>query len=186
MRKSREELLAMFPSWNEKRSDIVKTLYGDEPLYTAESFWYKNYLEGYGRCPELDAVEATDAVIFDTYGEFDKYQMLAGEIITEHGNSNNPLCGKVYVELNGRTYDVIMNRMYGKQALTILYFGSSGTSGFSNKDGQRVRLNCKELSKRVIEKVLTNSMEDYGEPVRRFLEVSKELYDMDQTNYIMD
>lgn len=32
MRLSREELLKQYPYWNEENNDIVKVMYGDEPL----------------------------------------------------------------------------------------------------------------------------------------------------------
>ena len=92
------------------------------------------------------------------------------------------------VKYYGKTYDIILNEMYGLHSLTILRLGDK-VKGFCNKDGQGSPANkyrTEELDDETILKVLNVDLSDYGESIHKFIKACKDLYDKDNTNYIMD
>ena len=77
MRLSRNELLEMFPSWNEERHDIVKVFYGDIPLIEWNRAEYEKYSQLEGTLANIEAVEA---YIWTQNGDYSIYRTLIGEI----------------------------------------------------------------------------------------------------------
>ena len=92
------------------------------------------------------------------------------------------------MKYRGKTYDIILNEMYGLHSLTILRLGDK-VKGFCNKDGQGSPSNkhsTEELNDETILKVLNVDLSDYGESIHKFVKACKDLYNKDNTNYIMD
>ena len=61
MRLSREELLKQYPIWNESKHNIVKIMYGDEPLVHYDKNEYLKYHNFWSKdktCANIMAVEA--------------------------------------------------------------------------------------------------------------------------------
>lgn len=183
MRKTREQLLSDMPCWNENRHDIVKVSYGDIPLIHYDQEEYKRYSELTGTLANISAVEA---YMYVCNGTYDTYDTLIGKIhIREDGVV---MAGHVTVKYRGHKYDVILNRMYGLNALDIHRINQSVT-GFSNKDGigspARIQ-NTKELEEETINKIINASMEDFGIGIQRFMEAVRETYKADPKNCIME
>lgn len=180
MRKSREELLEMHPIWNEERHDIVKVMYGDDPLICYNPTTMTK-----------DKIKYEDSVrlfIYSQNGSYKFYRTLQGEIgISDNGNV---LYGDFSVKYNGMTYDIILNDMYGLHSLTILRLSGSGkVKGWCNKDGQGSpanKMRTEELNDEIIVKVLNSDISDFGESVHKFFDRCIELYNEGTTNYIMD
>lgn len=185
MRLTRNELLEMFPSWNEERHDIVRVFYGDIPLIEWNGAEYERYskLEG-----TLANIEAVEAYIWILNGDYNIYRTLIGEI--KIGASGEVLCGDLSVNYGGMVYSIYLNLMYGLRALSIFRnSGAKNISCFSNVDGIRspsTKANTKELDKDMIEKILNINLSDYGESVRKFIEAVKILYEEDPTNHILE
>ena len=189
MRLTREELLNKHPIWNEERHDIVKTLYGDEPLIHYDEKEYNKYRDFWSKDNTCANIGAIDAYIYSKNGTYDKYRTLIGEvIISEDGDL---LCGDIYVKYGGMRYDIIINNMYGRHSLDILRLSGSGkVLGFSNKDGQgspSSKRYTDELKDETINKILNSKeLNDYGSSISKFINVARNMYNSDKTNYIMD
>ena len=181
MRSTREELLKMYPCWNEKRHDIIAVNYGDEPLIRYNQRKYEEYQQLTGT---LANIECLNAYIYSQNGNYDEYRTLVGNVyIAEDGRV---LGGDINVKHNGQTVNVILNMMYGWKALTILQL-SQIVQGFSNKDGQGSPSRyTKEMEPEKIEKVLNNPMSDYGIAIQKFLQTAREVYAEDTTNHVME
>ena len=90
------------------------------------------------------------------------------------------------MKYRGKVHSVHLNMMYGWKALDILRIGEN-VVGFSNKDGiGSPSMNIKEMDKETIEKVLSMPLENYGYGIQRFIEVAREVYDMDGENWIIE
>lgn len=81
MRLSREELLKQYPYWNEKNNDIVKVMYGDEPLikWTHDRVRWENEKD---RDPEqtIATLNAVNHWIVACCGDFSDYRtMICGK-----------------------------------------------------------------------------------------------------------
>ena len=180
MRKSIEQLLIEYPSWNTDKHDIVKSLYGDEP----SSKWDRNrYMDFLTLTGTLANIQAVDAYIYSQYGNYYIYNTFIGKVyISEKGNV---LAGDVNVHYKGCN-SVILNKMYGRNALDILKLGQN-VVGFSNKDGQGSPSRyTKEMNKETIEKVINCPLEDYGIGIQKFMEEVRKTYEIDPGNHIMD
>lgn len=182
MRMTREELKEKyFPSWNDARNDVVAVNYGDEPLIKYRQQQYEEYQKLTGT---LANVECASAYIYSQNGNYDEYRTLVGNVyIAEDGRV---LVGDVNVKYRGKTYNIILNRMYGWNKLDVLRIGSE-VVGFSNKEGQGSPSRyTKEMDKDLIERILNDKMEDYGVGIQKFMQAARELYNEDTTNYIME
>ena len=184
MRLTREELLDMYPLWNESRHDIVKVFYGDIPLVIYNEKQYELFKTLTGT---LANIEAIDAYIYTQNGNYNKYSTLIGDVyITEN---EIVLSGNIKIKYRGLIHDIFLNKMYGKYCLSILRNTSEGTKGFTNKDGllsPSIKSRTKELDDETIEKILNNPLEDYGETIQKFMEAAREMYIQDSTNHIME
>ena len=186
MRLSNEELKRVYAtSWNDKRHDIGKVLYGDEPLIVYDEKEYSRYQELTGTLANL---ECTNAYIYSQNGKYNLYRTLIGEIyIAEDGRV---LCGNIHVKYQGIAHDIILNKMYGFKALTILRLSGGKVKGWCTKDGQGSpsnKRNTAELSEEVIYKIFSSKeLQDYGESVQKFVSACKELYEEDSANHIME
>lgn len=189
MRLTREELLNKHPIWNEEKHDIVKTLYGDEPLIHYDENEYNKYHDFWSKDSTCANIGAIDAYIYSKNGTYDKYRTLIGEvIISEDGEI---LGGDIYVKFGGMRYDIIINNMYGRHSLDILRFSGSGkVLGFSNKDGQgspSSKRYTDELKDETINKVLNSKeLNDYGISISKYIQCARDMYNSNKTNYIMD
>lgn len=189
MRLTREELLNKHPIWNEERHDIVKTLYGDEPLIHYDEKEYNKYRDFWSKDNTCANIGAIDDYIYSKNGTYDKYRTLIGEVmISENGDV---LGGDICVKFGGMRYDIIINNMYGRHSLDILRLSGSGkVFGFSNKDGQgspSSKRYTDELKDETINKVLNSKeLNDYGSSISKFINVARDMYNSDKTNYIMD
>lgn len=185
MRLSRNELLEMFPSWNEERHDIVKVFYGDIPLIEWNRAEYEKYSQLEGTLANIEAVEA---YIWTQNGDYSIYRTLIGEI--KIGASGEVLCGDLQVKYGGKVYSIYLNLMYGLKSFSIFRnSGAENFTGFSNEDGLLspcIKSHTKELDRDLIEKVLKVNLSDYGESVRKFMEAVKGLYAVDKVNHIME
>lgn len=185
MRLSRNELLEMYPIWNETRHDIVKVFYGDIPLIEWNGVRYEKYRQLEGTLANIEAVEA---YIWTQNGDYSIYHTLIGDI--KIGASGAVLCGDLQIKYRGKVYNIYLNLMYGLKSLSI--FRNSGTenfTGFSNADGLSspcIKSHTKELDRDLIEKVLKTDLSDYGESVRKFMRAVIALYDKDKVNHIME
>lgn len=180
-RQTRENLLQLYPSWNENLHDIVKVNYGDEPLIIYDQNEYEKYQALTGT---MANIMCSYAYIYSQNGNFNVYRTLIGETYIKPNGT--VLGGNINVKYQGVTNEVFLNRMYGYQSLDILRIGQHVT-GFSNKDGVgSPSINSREMDKEVIEKILNFPLKDYGYGVQRFMETAREVYELDTTNYIME
>lgn len=184
MRISNAELKEKYlTSWNDAKHDIGEVQYGDTPLihYDEKEYEYFHTLTG-----TLANICAVEAYIYFRNGTYDLYKTLIGEVFISENET--VLCGNINVEYYGKTYNIILNEMYGLHSLTILRLGNK-VKGYCNKDGQGSPANkCRteELDDETILKVLNVNLSDYGESIHKFIMACKDLYGKDNTNYIMD
>ena len=189
MRLTREELLNKHPIWNEEKHDIVRVMYGDDPLVHYDSKEYDKYHSFWTTDNNCANIMAIDAYIYSKNGTYDKYRTLIGEVmISEDGEI---LGGDIYVKFGGMRYDIIINNMYGRHSLDILRLSGSGkVLGFSNKDGQgspSSKRYTDELKDETINKVLNSKeLNDYGISISKYIQCARDMYNSDKTNYIMD
>lgn len=184
MRLSNTELKEKYCTfWNEAKHDIGEVYYGDIPSihYDEKEYEYFHTLTG-----TLANIETVKAYIYSQNGTYDLYRTLIGEVyISENGTV---LHGDINVKYYGKTYNIILNEMYGLHSLTILRLGNK-VKGFCNKDGQGSSANkhrTEELDDETILKVLNVDLSDYGESIHKFIKACKDLYNKDNRNYIMD
>ena len=184
MRKTREQLLIEFPSWNESRNNIVDTYYGDKPLCKYDKEWYEKYKKLTGT---LANIEAVNTYMFARNGNYYKYWTGYGDVyVSEDGKV---LCGDMKIKYRGIFHDIILNKMYGYNALTILRMSGGKVVGFSNEDGQgspSSKLSTSEMETDLIERILNDKMEDFGIGVQKFMEAARKLYAEDTRNHIME
>ena len=183
MRMTREELKEKwFTSWNDSRNDIIAVNYGDEPLFRYDQEKYEKFQKLTGTMANIEAI---DAYIYTQNGNYDEYRTFAGTVkIAENGRV---LCGDVNVKYRGKIHNIIINRMYGFYKLVILRMSSGKVVGFSNADGQgSPSIYTEEMDKDLIERILNDSMEDYGYGIQKFMECAREMYAQDSVNYIME
>lgn len=169
--------------WNDEKHDIGEVYYGDTPLIHYDEKEYEHFHTLTGTMANICAVEA---YVYFQNGTYDLYRTLIGEVsISENGTV---LHGDINVKYRGKTYNIILNEMYGLHSLTILRLGDK-VKGFCNQDGQGSPANkyrTEELDDETILKVLNVDLSDYGESIHKFVKVCKDLYDKDNKNYIMD
>lgn len=187
MRLSREELLNTYPggaSWNEKRHDIVKTLYGNTPLTHWDKEEYDRFLTYTGT---LSNIFAIDAYIWCMNGDYDIFRTLIGSVyISAKGDI---LTGNINVKFGGQIYNMHLNLMYGKKGLDIQSISYSGVRGFSNKDGAgspTIKANTFELSPERIERILAIDLSDYGNSVKEYMKKVGEIYSENKENFIRE
>lgn len=129
---------------------------------------------------------AIDDYIFITNGEYSEYKYSIGTIaITTNGEI---LYGDIKVKHYGKTYDIDLINMYGKQGMDIVRHGTNAI-GWSNEDGMGSLIpksRTKELDLYIVEKILNLKLEDYDENIQKFMATCREIYNQDKTNYIMD
>lgn len=184
MRMSRDELMRMYPSWNEERHDIVKVWYGEEPLFLWNEEYYKRWSTYTGTASNIEGV---NAYMWSQNGDYYIYRTLIGEIYIT--TSGKVLGGDISVKYKGATYNITLNLMYGFKALTILKLSGVKVKGFATKDGIGSPSNkhrTEEMDKETIEKVLSTDLKDYGESIQSFIRECINLYNEDSTNHIME
>jgi hypothetical protein len=184
MRLTREELLRQYPCWNENRHDIVKAFYGDIPIVIYNQEKYEDYCKLTDNT--LKNIECASAYVYSQNGTYFDYRTLIGNIII--AEDGRVLHGSIIIKYQGKPYDVILNKMYGLNALTILRLSSSGVTGWCNKDGQgspSSQRYTKEMKTEIIEHILKDKLEDYGESVQKFMETVRKTYSEDTSNCIM-
>lgn len=185
MRKTREELLEMCPSWNEDRHDIVKVFYGDIPLYTYTEQDYLKYITE----DDTFNLGAKDAYIWSKMGDFSLYRTLVGDIYLIHNNGS--ISGDFGVK-NGNHHHlctIYLNQMYGFKSLALIQICTNKVIGFSNIDGIGSPSNNKRTEKmkeETIIKLLNNDISDYGVVVHDFFKQCMSIYNIDKTNHIME
>ena len=185
MRLSRDELINMYPTWNEEKHDIVKVMYGEDPLVLWNKERYDNWVNLLGTCANIEGV---NAYMWSQNGDYYIYRTLIGEIyITTDGKV---LGGAVDVKYRGVSYGISLNLMYGLRSLEILKLSGGKVRGFSNKDGTGSpcrKQNTEELDKDIIEILLFNlDLRDYGDSVKRFMKMCGTLYNADSLNHILE
>ena len=117
---------------NDAKHDIGEVQYGDTPLIHYDEKEYEHFHTLTGTMANLEAVKA---YIYSQNGTYDLYRTLIGEVyISENGTV---LCGDISVKYRGKTYDIMLNEMYGLHSLTILRLGDK-VKGF-REDGQGFR-----------------------------------------------
>lgn len=183
MRMTTEELLTKYPTWNTDRHDIVKVMYGDEPLIKWNKEKYEDYQQLTGT---LANIQASEAFIYSQYGDYYIYRTLIGTVyITVNGKI---LYGDINIHYNGCN-SIHLNKMYGFNALSILKIGSQNVVGFSNADGTgspTLASRTKEMNEDVIEKIINMELKDYGVSVQELMKAVRESYYTDTMNHIMD
>lgn len=186
MRLSNEELKQQYAStWNDERHDIGRVMYGDDPLIVYDEREYARYQELTGT---LGNLECANAYIYSQNGKYNLYRTLIGEIYI--AEDSRVLCGNINIKYQGIVHDIILNKMYGFKALTMLRLTGIKVKGWCTKDGQGSpanRLRTEELPEEVIYKLFNSKeLQDYGESVQKFIAACKELYEEDTTNHIME
>ena len=184
MRLTREELLKMHPFWNEEKHDIVKIFYAEEPLVIYDIEAYKRYCE----LPSgtLQNIATLGAYIFSNNGDYKLYRCLIGEVYIKADGT--VLCGDINVKYKGGSWNIYLNKMYGKDGLTIMKLSGTVT-GFANKDGNGspcLKKHTKEADSKVIEKIIEHPLEDFGVGVQAFMKEVREIYYTDNTNHILE
>lgn len=187
MRKTREELLKIHPSWNEEKHDIVKVFYGDIPLYayTAEDYMKYIGLED-GTYKNLCT---KDAYIWSQMGDFSLYRTLMGEIYLFHNNGS--ISGDFRVKNGNYDYPctINLNQMYGLKSLDLIQICTRKVIGFSNIDGigsPCIKQKTEEMKDETIIKLLNSDISDYGEVVKDFFKQCLLVYNDNNKNHIMN
>lgn len=184
-RYTKEQLLYFYPWWNSKRkNDVVGVTYMDIPLI----HWDENSYKAWQKLTSTESsTEAVEAFMYANYGDYDIYSShLLGRVCIS--KSGDVLCGDINVKYRGRTYSILLNMMYGFDALDIIHIGSNIDTGFSNSGssiGSPSR-NVRELDKDAIEAIINNPMSDYGQGCQKFMNAVRELYHKDENNHILE
>lgn len=186
MRVSRERLTEKYPSWNEDKNDIVKTLYGDTPLrhYTKKDFDF------YDTCKDktLKNILLLDSIIWKYKGDFDEYRLINGNIKVSSKNEY------IIADLNFRGYYIfynnIYNNIYNKSRMSITKnYGIKvkGWSNFRSYCASRIEKNNEELDRESIIRILNyREWNDFGKIVKDFGDNLMNLYERDETNHYLD
>lgn len=186
MRKAREQLLDKYPYWNETRNNIVRTLYGDEPLRRYTEGDHQRYLDCYNSGEmTLANVLFSDAWIWSLCGDFDDYRLLNGGVKI----GKRVLSGSVDVHYFGKCYNICYNDIYGDKHLSILRIGTTcrGWRNYEQMCPSRIEKNNAELSDDIIQKIFGGKeWDDYGEAVQIFRAKCREVYEADKTNHYLD
>ena len=181
---SRDEIIQLYPIWNEQRHDIVKVMYGEDPLIIWNEEYYKRWCTYTGTASNIEGV---NAYMWSQNGDYFVYSTLIGEIYIT--TSGRVLGGTVNLKYRGLTYNIHLNLMYGFKALDILRLSGGKSVGFSSKDGTGSPASknyTEELDKEHIEKVLNVDLSDYGESIHSFIRECITIYEEDNTNYILE
>lgn len=185
MRKSREELMQIYPIWNEQRHDIVRIMYGDDPLILWNEEYYKRWSTYTGTASNIESV---GAYMWHMNGDYSVYRTLIGEIYI--ATTGEVLGGSISVKYRGTTYTIHLNLMYGLKSLDILKLSGEKVRGFSNAGGLGSPSNnfrTEELDKEITKKILFDlDLSDYGESVKKFMEMCGAVYTEDSVNHIME
>lgn len=164
MRSSKEDLKEQFPSWNDKQ-DIIKVMYGDEPLCIVDRVIETDN-------PTINNIYGVQNYIFTCNGKYEKYQTLIGSVaINADGNI---LYGNVGIKYRGKIHDVFLNNIYGKETLKIICIYHDGhIKGWSNVETMspsRVQKLNDELPIDTVNKLFQRKyLQDYGESVQKFI-----------------
>lgn len=134
----------------------------------------------------LKNLGTVNAYIYSQNGAYDIYRTELGEFYMSE--NNEVLCGNLGIKYRGKIYNIIINNMYGMNALTILRLQGEKVGGWCNIDGQGSPSNStrtEELEDDIIEKVFNRDITNYGDSVHKFIDKAKEMYYKDKTNYIL-
>lgn len=164
IRLSKEYLTGRFPSWNDKQ-DIVKVMYGDEPLYIVDRVVETDN-------STINNIFGVQNYIFTRNGKYAKYRTLIGEIaINAEGNV---LYGELGIKYRRKMHRVFLTNMYGRRILKIICVYHGGhIKGWSNFKiislSGFLKLNDELPIKTVNKLFQQKDLKDYGESVQKFV-----------------
>ena len=176
MRLSREELLKQYPYWNEENNDIVKVMYGDEPLikWTHDRVRWENEKD---RDPEqtIATLNAVDHWIVARCGDFGDYRTMIGgvKVLTR----NRIGACDINIKFNGKTYNLILNELYGKTIMSLSLNTSTIYRTYDiGQDSSWISTRWTPMSKEEALKVVdVKRVADYGDVVKRAVERCREI-----------
>jgi hypothetical protein len=176
MRLTREELLEQYPYWNEENNDIVKVMYGDEPLikWTHDRVRWENEKD-----KDPDSIVATlntvEHYIVARCGDFGDYRPMIGgvKVLTRNRIGS---CD-INIKYNGKTYNLMLNELYGKTIMSLTLNTSTIYRTYDiGQDSSWISTRWTPMSKEEALKVVdVKRVADYGDVVKRAVERCREL-----------
>ena len=176
MRLSREELLKQYPCWNEENNDIVKVMYGDEPLikWTHDRVRWENEKD-----KDPDSIVATlntvEHYIVARCGDFGDYRTMIGgvKVLTR----NRIGACDINIKYNGKTYNLMLNELYGKTIMRLSLNTSTIYRTYDiGQDSSWISTRWKPMDKEEALKVVdVKRVADYGDVVKRAVERCREI-----------
>ena len=176
MRLSREELLKQYPCWNEENNDIVKVMYGDEPLikWTHDRVRWENEKD-----KDPDSIVATlntvEHYIVARCGDFGDYRTMIGgvKVLTR----NRIGACDINIKYNGKTYNLMLNELYGKTIMSLSLNTSTIYRTYDiGQDSSWISTRWKPMDKEEALKVVdVKRVADYGDVVKRAVERCREI-----------
>lgn len=176
MRLTREELLKQYPYWNEKNNDIVKVMYGDEPLikWTHDRVRWENEKD-----KDPDSIVATlntvEHYIVARCGDFGDYRTMIGgvKVLTRNRIGS---CD-INIKYNGKTYNLMLNELYGKTIMSLSLNTSTIYRTYDiGQDSSWISIKWTPMSKEEALKVVdVKHVADYGDVVKRAVERCREI-----------
>jgi hypothetical protein len=176
MRLTREELLEQYPYWNEENNDIVKVMYGDEPLikWTHDRVRWENEKD-----KDPDSIVATlntvEHYIVARCGDFGDYRTMIGgvKVLTRNRIGS---CD-INIKYNGKTYNLMLNELYGKTIMSLSLNTSTIYRTYDiGQDTSWISIRWTPMSKEEALKVVdVKRVADYGDVVKRAVERCREI-----------
>lgn len=176
MRLSREELLKQYPYWNEENNDIVKVMYGDEPLikWTHDRVRWENEKD---KDPDsiIATLNAVEHYIVARCGDFGDYRTMIGgvKVLTRNRIGS---CD-INIKYNGKTYNLMLNELYGKTIMSLTLNTSTIFRTYDiGKDSSWISTRWKPMDKEEALKVVdVKRVADYGDVVKKAVERCREI-----------
>jgi hypothetical protein len=176
MRLTREELLEQYPYWNEENNDIVKVMYGDEPLikWTHDRVRWENEKD-----KDPDSIVATlntvEHYIVARCGDFGDYRTMIGgvKVLTR----NRIGACDINIKYNGKTYNLMLNELYGKTIMSLSLNTSTIYRTYDiGQDTSWISIRWTPMSKEEALKVVdVKRVAEYGDVVKRAVERCREI-----------
>lgn len=170
---SNEQLKQEYPSFT--YPDIGAVLYGDVPAYTVDgSFKYDDAIERF---------------IMSVHGAFHCYNTLKGKIYID--TKGNLLWGEHTVKYKGKCIQVVVDKMYGENALYLSYISTqkNGNKWWGNSTNIfcfENPMTTFEMDKDDVENILSRGDSDYGVSVSKLFEMANELYRANPNNALKE
>ena len=164
--------------------DIIAVEYGDIP---SSNYTQKDYDRWQKLSGTLSNIGAVDAHIFTCFGQYSVYNTRIGKVYID--STGDVLCGSISIRCRGNVYNVYLNLMHNLNGLDVIGLRAGGVVGYSNKDGlgsPSRKHNTREISVDVLESILNDPLNDYGEGIQRFMDSVRKSYLLDKTNHIME